>query len=49
MKDLVEYQNNRILALQKELEKYRLYLLEVTDKKCPNDYRRVIRTEILNN
>lgn len=56
MKDLIEFQRIRILALMNELEKLRKenqslseYVLELCDNECPNDYKRVLKKEILTN
>ena len=53
MGDLLEFQKLRVDALNDELSKVRkevgeleLYLMEVTDDDCPDDYKRVIRSLI---
>lgn len=54
MKDLVDFKNHRIDALQEELcRKDKLisiletYIFELTDSNCPEDYKTIIRTELL--
>lgn len=47
MKDLVEFQYNRIEALTKKVLQYEQYILELCDKDCPEDYKRIIKKEIL--
>lgn len=56
MQDLIEFQRLRILALMNEVDRLKKveqqlkeYILEVCDKDCPNDYKRVIRKEIIIN
>jgi hypothetical protein len=48
MKDLLEFKENQIYALQKRVSVLETYILELTDKSCPEQYKKVIRTEILN-
>jgi hypothetical protein len=48
MKDLLEFKENQIYALQKRVAILETYILELTDKSCPEEYKRVIRKEILN-
>lgn len=56
MNELIEFQRLRILALMNEVDRLKKveqqlkeYILEVCDKDCPNDYKRVIRKEIISN
>lgn len=55
MDELVEFQAHRIIALQDKVsalrkENYLLeqYIIEICDKDCPDDYKRVIKQLILN-
>lgn len=48
MKDLVEFQRNRIDALSKRVSELEQYVIEVCDKDCPDDYRKVVLKELLN-
>lgn len=47
MKDLVDFQYHRINALQSKVTELERLLLEVTDKDCPNSFRKIVRTELL--
>lgn len=54
MKDLIDFKNSQIKALQKkvfELESkignYETYIFELTDKDCPNEYKQIIKNELL--
>ena len=49
MKDIIDYQYHRIVALDKVVSELKLRLLEVTDKECTEEYRLLIREQILNN
>lgn len=49
MNELVDLKNQQIEALQKRVLMLETYLLEVTDKDCIDEYRKIIRKEILNN
>lgn len=53
MKDLIDYKNQRIEALQKEVCKLNkkighleTYIFEVTDKDCPEEYKKLVRKEV---
>jgi regulator of replication initiation timing len=53
MYDLLNYKEQRIIALMEENKKLRIeseklttYLFEVLDKKCPQEYKSVIVKEI---
>ena len=48
MKDVIDYQYHRIVALDKVVSELKLKLLEVTDKECTEEYRLLIREQILN-
>tara|TARA_R110000764_G_scaffold239428_1_gene338857 strand:- start:3132 stop:3305 length:174 start_codon:yes stop_codon:yes gene_type:complete len=54
MNDLVDFKNQQITALRNnnaELEAkvgiLETYIFELTDDKCPSDYKKVVRTELL--
>ncbi len=48
MSELVDYQHHRIVALETKVAELKRYVLELSDKDCPADYRRIVRSEILN-
>lgn len=48
MNELVEFQRLRIIALYNRVTQLEQYVLELTEKDCPKDYRRIVRKEILN-
>ena len=48
MKEVIDYQYHRIVALDKVVSELKLKLLEVTDKECTEEYRLLIREQILN-
>ena len=48
MNELVDFKNAQVESLQKRVLLLETYLLEVTDKDCPDGYRKIIRKEILN-
>ena len=54
MKDLIDFKNAQITALQKkvfELETkvstYETYIFELTDKDCPTQYKDIVKNELL--
>ena len=54
MKDLIDFKNARIEALQNKLfqQEQRIanletYIFELTDKDCPEYYKRIIKNELL--
>lgn len=54
MYDLVSYKDNKIIQLTEHIkaltiqnEKYATYLFELLMDDCPNEYKKVIKTEIL--
>ena len=54
MKDLVDFKNYQIIALQKkvfELEQksstLETYIFELTDKDCPEEYKNIVKNELL--
>lgn len=48
VKDLVDYQQHRIEALDKYVGELERFILELCDKDCPEDYKRVVKQQILN-
>lgn len=49
LRDLVDFQRNRIEALSNRVTQLEQYVIELCDKECPDDYKKVVLTEILNN
>lgn len=56
MNDLIEFQRHNIAALQKkvaelEVDKTELqsYIMELSDKDCPDDYKRIVSKLIFQN
>lgn len=47
MNELVEFQRLRIIALHDRVTKLEQYILELTDKDCPEEYKKIVRKEIL--
>jgi|TARA_R110001632_G_scaffold117654_1_gene229791 predicted HicB family RNase H-like nuclease len=47
MKDVIDFQYERITALDKRVRELERYILELCDKNCPEDYKRVVKNEIL--
>lgn len=54
MKDLLDFKNSRIDALQdkvfeqeKKIAILETYIFELTDESCPDDYKRIIKNELL--
>ena len=55
MKDLIDYKNMQIDALQKELFKatqkisnLETFIFELCDEDCPESYRDIVKKEVLN-
>lgn len=48
MKEVIDFQHQRINALDSRIRELQTYILELCDKDCPEDYKRVIKSEILN-
>lgn len=49
LRDLVDFQRSRIEALSNRVTQLEQYVIELCDKDCPSDYKKVVLTEILNN
>ena len=47
MNELVEFQRLRIIALHDRVTKLEQYILELTEKDCPEEYKKIVRKEIL--
>ncbi len=55
MKDLIDYKNMQIDALQKELFKtsqkisnLETFIFELCDKDCPSSYKDIVKKEVFN-
>ena len=55
MKDLIDFKNMQIDALQKELFKatqkinnLETFVFEICDKDCPSSYRDIVKKEVFN-
>ena len=46
MKELIDFQQGRITALTKRVSELERYIIELCDKDCPNDYKRVVLKEL---
>jgi len=49
MKDLVDYQHQRIVTLQSRVAELERYILELCDNDCPKEYKKVVLTELIKN
>lgn len=49
MKELVDYQHQRIVALETKVAELKRYVLELCDKDCPEDYKLIVLKEIIKN
>lgn len=54
MKDLLDYKNHRIEALQakvyeqeQRIDILETYIFELTDESCPQEYRIIVKNELL--
>ena len=54
MKDLLDFKNNRIEAMQNEIfrQQQRIdiletYIFELTDESCPQEYKKIVKNELL--
>lgn len=47
MKELVDFQEARIKSLLNKLTEYGRLLIELTDEDCTDEYRNLIRNQIL--
>lgn len=47
MRDLIDFQHERIVALEQRTTELSRLVLELCDKDCTDEYRQVIKTEIL--
>jgi len=54
MKDLLDFKNNRIEAMQTEIfrQQQRIdiletYIFELTDESCPQEYKKIVKNELL--
>ena len=49
MNDLVDYQYQRIVALQTKVAELERYVLELCDNNCTSEYKKVVLTELIKN
>lgn len=56
MKDLHDFKNQQIKALQSEvcsmkeyISQLETYIFELTDNQCPNQYKNIVRQEVFGN
>ena len=49
MKDLIDYQYQRIVTLQAKVAELERYVLELCDDNCTTEYKKVVLTELFNN
>jgi hypothetical protein len=54
MKDLLDFKNNRIEAMQTDIYKKQqridileTYIFELTDESCPQEYKKIVKNELL--
>ena len=47
MNDLVDFQYQRIVALQTKVAELERYVLELCDENCTSDYRKVVLNELI--
>ncbi len=47
-KDLVDFLQYRITALDKRVGELERYALELCEPDCPEDYKRIVKQEIIN-
>lgn len=47
MKELIDYQEARIKSLLNKLTEYGRFILELTDEDCTDEYRSLIKNQIL--
>lgn len=49
MKELVDYQYQRIVTLQSRVAELERYILELCDENCPTEYKKVVLNELIKN
>jgi hypothetical protein len=49
MKEVVDYQYQRIVTLQTRVAELERYILELCDDNCPKEYKKVVLTELIKN
>ena len=54
MKDLLDFKNNRIEAMQtvllrqqQRIDILETYIFELTDESCPQEYKKIVKNELL--
>jgi len=48
MKDLVDFQHERIKALSIRVSELEQYVIELCDDRCPAEYKKIVLNELLN-
>ena len=49
MNEIVDYQYQRIVTLQTRVAELEKYILELCDKNCTSEYKKLVLTELFNN
>ena len=49
MKEVVDYQYERIVALQTRVAELERYILELCDNDCSKEYKKVVLNELIKN
>jgi len=49
MKEVVDYQYERIVALQTRVAELERYVLELCDNNCTSEYRKLVLNELIKN
>lgn len=49
MNEVLDYQYERIVALEARVAELERYVLELCDDDCPKEYKKVLLTELIKN